>query len=157
MPDERAMKTFPPIEELIPHRGAMRLIDRVSAFDEKRAIAESVPARDAWYADESGNMPAWIGIELMAQTAAAHVTLVKKMRGLPPKMGILLGTRAYHSEVVAFAAGISLEIEARQLFMESGGLGAYACSIASEGRVRASAILKVFEPEDLERFMKEYA
>jgi predicted hotdog family 3-hydroxylacyl-ACP dehydratase len=148
------MKTFPSIEKLIPHRGSMRLIDCVIAFDEKFATVESVPVRDAWYADESGNMPAWIGIELMAQTAAAHVALVKRMKGLPPRMGILLGTRAYRSDVGAFAAKIPLEIQANQLFMESGGLGAYECSIASEGKVKARAILKVFEPENLENFIK---
>ncbi|MDR1367493.1 MAG: beta-hydroxyacyl-ACP dehydratase [Candidatus Accumulibacter sp.] len=150
------MKDIPPIEGLIPHRGSMLLLGRVRAFEERWAVGECFPESGAWYADESGNMPAWIGIELMAQTAAAHVTLARRMEGLAPKMGVLLGTRAYRSEIDAFGAGILLEIRANQLFMESDGLGAYECSIASEGRIRARAILKVFEPGNVELFLQGY-
>ncbi|MDR1275180.1 MAG: beta-hydroxyacyl-ACP dehydratase [Candidatus Accumulibacter sp.] len=146
--------SIPPIEDLIPHRASMLLLDRVTAFGEKCAVGESLPTRGAWYADESGNMPAYIGIELMAQTAAAHVSLVKRMRGLPPKMGVLLGTRAYRSETGAFEAGVLLEIRVNQLFMESGGLGAYECAIVSGGAIKATAILKVFEPENVELFLQ---
>jgi predicted hotdog family 3-hydroxylacyl-ACP dehydratase len=150
------MDAVPPIEELIPHRGTMLLLDKVMEFEEKRALGECVPARNAWYSDESGNMPAWIGIELMAQTVAAHVALLKRMKGLPPKMGILLGTRKYHSEAGSFIAGVNLKIRVVQLFMDSGGMGAYECSIASGETIRATALLKVFEPESVELFLQGY-
>ena len=147
---------IPPIEELIPHRDTMLLLDKVAEFEEKSVLGECVPAHNAWYSDESGNMPAWIGIELMAQTVAAHVALIKRMKGLPPKMGILLGTRKYHSEVESFIAGDILKIRVVQLFMDSGGMGAYECSIASGEMVRATALLKVFEPENVELFLQGY-
>ena len=68
-----ASDSLPPVEALIPHRGTMRLLDRVIGFEEKSAIAEFTPCSTAWYADAAGGMPAWIGIEAMAQTVAVLV------------------------------------------------------------------------------------
>ncbi|CAH2907314.1 MAG: 3-hydroxydecanoyl-[ACP] dehydratase (EC [uncultured Paraburkholderia sp.] len=61
-----------PIEAIIPHRGTMLLIDAVSAFSEETLSARATVHAGAWYADAQGAMPAWIGIELMAQAIAAR-------------------------------------------------------------------------------------
>jgi predicted hotdog family 3-hydroxylacyl-ACP dehydratase len=145
---------FPPIEALIPHRGTMLMLDRVLAFTEETALAEYTPQSAAWYADDNGNMPAWIGIELMAQTIAAHVALLKRQRGMPPKMGALLGTRSYRSTASTFAAGSALRIRAQLVLRDARGLGAYECSIGSAARVLATAILKVYEPDDFGAFVQ---
>jgi len=150
-----AMTDFPPVEELIPHRGTMLLIDRVIEFSDGIAVADYVPRQDAWYADASGNMPAWIGIELMAQTVAAHVALLRRRDGMAPKMGALLGTRAYRSSATRFAAGGTLCIRAELVLSDPSGLGAYACCIEADGKPLASAVLKVYEPENFERFVEE--
>ena len=148
--------TMPPIEELIPHRGTMLLLDRVVEFEGEIAVAEYTPRRQAWYADESGNMPPWIGIELMAQTVAAHVALTKKKQGRSPKMGALLGTRSYHATAKSFTAVSPLRIRVQLLFDDaSSGLGAYGCTIEQEGAIVANATLKVYEPEDFELYMEE--
>ena len=141
---------FPPIEALIPHRGTMLLLDRVIEFSDEMAIAEYAPRCDAWYADEAGNMPAWIGIELMAQTVAAHVALVKRQEGLSPKMGALLGARSYRSTTESFSTGATLRIRAGMVLRDSSGLGAYECAIEGNGNVLAMAVLKVYEPENFE-------
>jgi predicted hotdog family 3-hydroxylacyl-ACP dehydratase len=144
---------FPSIEELIPHRGTMLLLDRVTGFEGGLAVAEYSP-REAWYSDESGNMPAWIGIELMAQTVAVHVALAKRMEGLPSKMGVLLGTRSYQSSVTSFAAGGMLRIRAELVLRDPGGLGAYECVIDFDGATFATAVLKVYEPDNFEIFVQ---
>jgi len=145
---------IPPIEELVPQRGTMLLLDRVTAFTAETASAEYTPRSGAWYADEAGNMPAWIGIELMAQTVAAHVALIKCDDGLPPRLGALLGTRRYHSAVPAFAAGVALRIEVAMAFRDASGLGAYECAIRLGAATLASATLKVYEPEDFNTFVQ---
>ena len=63
---------FPLVEELLPHRGTMLLVDRVCDFSDDSALVEFTPRADGWYADESGAMSAWIGIELMAQAIAVQ-------------------------------------------------------------------------------------
>jgi predicted hotdog family 3-hydroxylacyl-ACP dehydratase len=150
-----AMTDFPPIEELIPHRGTMLLLDRVIEFSDGRVLADYSPRPDAWYADACGNMPAWIGIELMAQAVAAHVALLRRRDGMAPKMGALLGTRAYRSSVNCFAAGGALRIRADLVLSDPSGLGAYACGIEAGGKPLATAVLKVYEPENFELFVQE--
>ena len=93
------MSTFPPIEDLLPHRGNMLLLTRMLAADEERATCEAVPDAQAWYAEADGTMPAWVGIELMAQAIAAHVALIARRAGKSPRPGVVLGTRAYKSTV----------------------------------------------------------
>lgn len=146
--------SFPPIEELIPHCGSMLLLDRVTGFEGGVAVAEYTPRSEAWYADESGNMPAWIGIEVMAQTVAAHVALTKRLEGLPLKMGVLLGTRAYRASATSFAAGGTLLIRVELVLRDPGGLGAYECAIDANGATLATAVLKVYEPENFELFVQ---
>lgn len=145
---------IPPIEELLPHRGTMRLLDRVLEFDAARIRAECVPRHDAWYADARGNMPAWIGIELMAQAIAAHVGLVKRSEGKPVAPGVLLGTRSYGARSPAFAPGTPLRISAARAFSDASGLAAYDCAIDADGATLASATLKVFEPADFRAFLR---
>ncbi len=145
---------LPPIEDILPHRGTMLLLDRVLDFDAETANAEYVPRRDTWYADEQGNMPAWIGVELMAQTIAAHVGLLKRSDGEAQKKGALLGTRRYSSTQPAFAADRPLRIQSKMIYRDTSGLGAYECSITNDAVEIARATLKVFEPEDFQTFLQ---
>jgi predicted hotdog family 3-hydroxylacyl-ACP dehydratase len=145
---------LPPIKEILPHRDTMLLLDRILDFTNESASAEYSPRSNEWYADAQGNMPAWIGIELMAQTIAAHVGLLKRSEGAPPKQGALLGTRSYRSTVPAFGAGEALRIDVTVSYRDSSGLGAYDCSITRGNDVLASATLKVYEPDDFEEFLQ---
>lgn len=142
--------TLPPIEDILPHRGTMLLLDRVLAFDAESASTEYTPRRDTWYADANGDMPAWIGIELMAQTSAAQIGLQQHSAGAPPRQGVLLGTRHYAAKRPTFAAGEALLIRAVLVFRDESGLGAYDCSILAGGEEVASATLKIFEPDDFQ-------
>jgi predicted hotdog family 3-hydroxylacyl-ACP dehydratase len=146
------IETLPPIEDLLPHRGTMLLLDRVTEFDDGVAAAEYSPRAGAWYAGGDGNMPGWFGIELMAQAVAAHVALVRRRAGLPVRPGVLLGTRGYRCGVASFAAGCVLVIRAREIFRDESGLAGYECRITQEAAVLAEATLKVYEPENFERF-----
>lgn len=145
---------LPPIKDILPHRATMLLLDRMTGFSKECGSAEYSPRSTEWYADAQGNMPAWIGIELMAQTIAAHVGLQKRGEGAPPKQGALLGTRSYRSTVPAFKAGETLRIQTRVIYRDDSGLGAYDCSIARNDEALATATLKVYEPDDFETFLQ---
>jgi predicted hotdog family 3-hydroxylacyl-ACP dehydratase len=147
------MSGFPPIEELVPHRGAMLWIDRVVAADAAGLEVEVVISSSGLYADEQGAMPAWLGIELMAQTLAAHVGFRARAAGLPPRPGVLLGCRTYRAAKPAFAAGSVLRVRARESFSDESGFAAYDCAIAGQAGELASAQLKVFEPADFAAFV----
>lgn len=163
MTDTQLSAAFPiaPIESILPHRGTMLLLASVDTWDEEclAAIAHVDPA--AWYADAEGNMPAWIGIELMAQAIAAHVGLLSTRDGRPARPGVLLGSRKYEASVPAFPHGQPLRIEARELLRVAEGHGAYECTIStgSDGgdggkTCLANAVIKVFQPTDFQAFIE---
>ena len=149
-------QAFPPIEELLPHRGAMLLLDRVLSGDESAIVAEATVPAAAWYLDEQGGMPAWIGIELMAQAIAAHAALRGRLKGKPPRRGVLLGTRAFRARVSSLRPDTLLQVFARAAQTDESGFSAFDCTIRNNrSEELASATLKVFEPEDFEAFMRE--
>lgn len=133
----------------------MLLLDRILDFEENKAVAEAIPRSNRWYSNSAGNMPAWIGIELMAQTVAAHIALKKRQENLPVKMGALLGTRQYRPARSSFFADVPLSISVHMILRDPSGLGAYDCSIASDDDTIAVATLKVYEPEDFKLFLQE--
>lgn len=145
----------PPIEDLIPHRGTMRLLDAVDTYDASSLVARATVRRDAWYADAQGRMPAWIGLELMAQAIAAHVGLLSRQAGEPMRPGVLLGSRRYEAHVDAFASAADLRIRVTELLRSEAGHGAYECEIVEHDIVRAQAIVKVYQPDDFESFIQE--
>ena len=146
------MKPPPPIEELLPHRYGMLLVDRVVAWDPQGATVSASPRADAWHA-EAGGMPSRIGIELMAQAIASHVSIVAWSKGEPPKKGVLLGARAYRATQPHFAAGSKLTVKAVKAFSDESGMGAYDTRIELEGAEVAKARILVFEPPDFAAFI----
>lgn len=150
-----ALSAFPPIEELLPHRGNMLLLEAMTAADDEHACCRARPEAQEWYADENGAMSAWVGIELMAQAIAAHVALIARRAGKPPRPGVLLGTRAYKANASRFPAGAELLVSARLSYRDDSGLGAYDCTLAdAKGVELATAALTVFEPVDFDKFIR---
>lgn len=145
-------QSLPGIEALLPHRGTMLLLSEVLVLSETHALAASDSAIQSWYATETGAMPAWIGIELMAQAVAAHVGWCKMEKALPTAQGVLLGTRRYQTEVSEFSG--PLVIEAKLVLMGDDGMGAYECTISSPTQCLATAVVKVFEPKNFQEFLR---
>jgi predicted hotdog family 3-hydroxylacyl-ACP dehydratase len=134
------------LDEYLPHRGAMRLIDRVIAVDEDHAVAEVDVPLDGLFVHDA-KVPAWVGIEYMAQTVAAWAGARALRTGGAPRVGYLLGSRRYSAQCDSFAGGSTLRIEARCELIGDNGLGQFDCSIrAADGSVLAGAMVSVFEP-----------
>jgi predicted hotdog family 3-hydroxylacyl-ACP dehydratase len=146
--------SFPDIHELLLHRDTMLLIDRVLAFTSLSANCEFTPQATAWYAGADGAMPAWFGIELMAQGIATHIALQSREAGRPPKPGALLGTRDYRANSPRFPASHPLLVEVTQTYLGDDGLAAYDCWVRNNSNeTLASATLTVFEPTDFKDFI----
>lgn len=136
-----------PIEALLPHAGEMILLDAVLEHGPEHALcSRRVPAGGLFH-DADGNLPAWMGVELMAQAIAAWAGCRAKAKGEPVRLGFLLGTRHYTCNVAAFAPGSELRVEARRDFHDDSGMGVFACRIEAPG-VLAEARLTVFSPPD---------
>ncbi|MBA2078843.1 hotdog family protein [Rhodanobacter sp. PCA2] len=136
-----------PIAELLPHAGEMILLDAVLEHGPDHALCSRRIPADGLFHDAGGRLPAWMGVELMAQAIAAWAGCRAKIEGEPVRLGFLLGTRHYTCNVAAFAPGSELRIEAHRDFHDDGGMGVFACRIEAPG-VLAEARLTVFSPPD---------
>ncbi|AOJ89181.1 MULTISPECIES: hotdog family protein [Burkholderia] len=142
------------VPDVLPHRGTMLLLDAIERCSETGIEVSATVRRDAWYADGSGAMPAWIGIELMAQAIAAHVGLLAAHAGGRAKPGVLLGANRYVAHRTTFGADTVLRIVARELLRGDEGHGAYECAIHAEGQCCAEAVVKVYQPNDFQSFIE---
>jgi predicted hotdog family 3-hydroxylacyl-ACP dehydratase len=132
------------VEDLVPHSGIMVLVNRVIEFDEENMVTEVIVRDDGLFSD-GNTVPAWLGIEYMAQTIAALGGMKRRLAGEPLNLGFLLGTRRYVCNVGTFAVGSILSVSIKQL-VEDQGLGVFDCRISAEG-ISASAKLNVYQPD----------
>jgi predicted hotdog family 3-hydroxylacyl-ACP dehydratase len=80
------------IAALVPHSGAMVLLDRVVAWDAAAIRCSATSHRDpANPLREGAALPVWAGIEYAAQAAAVHGALVRE--GQAPRSGVLARLR----------------------------------------------------------------
>ncbi|WP_413112153.1 3-hydroxydecanoyl-ACP dehydratase [Thaumasiovibrio sp. DFM-14] len=113
-PKEPVKKLFshsPEIETLLPHSQPMILIDKLIAFSAGGATAHAtIDASNVYYQAGTNSVPAWIGLEMMAQTIAAKAGFEAWLNGQPPPSGMLLGTRRFQCQCPAFKEGQTLEV-----------------------------------------------
>ncbi len=138
---------WPPhaMDAWVPHRGAMSLLDSVEHCDDLTIeVRLRVPADGLFHGDDG--VPAWVGIEYMAQAVAAWSGARARTGGGSPRIGYLLGSRRYEAAVPVFEVGAELRVFAQCELMAGNGLGMFDCRIEQDGRVLASGRLSVFEP-----------
>jgi len=130
------------LERILCHRPPMILLDEVieSGPDKLSArveIREGIP----FYNHPQG-VPAWVGIEYMAQAIAAYAGLRALDAGEPVPLGLLVGCRAYASKKASFAADDCIEVHIKELASEEYGFGSFDCSL-NDGDEIATARLTV--------------
>jgi len=135
------------VADLLPHDGKMVLLDKVLQYDQESLVAEVIVRDDGLFASHN-KIPAWIGIEYMAQTVAAHGGMMCYLAGKPINLGFLLGSRRYISSVADFDVGTRLIVKVSRI-IEDQGLGVFDCHISAEG-IDISAKLNVYQPDKAE-------
>ena len=131
------------IAELIPHSGKMVFLDRIIHCDNNSLSAELVVRDDALLGNDK-TVPAWAGIEYMAQAIAAYAGVMAKRAGEPVKPGFLLGTRRYNSNVAEFKAGSTLTVRVEKIIQDD-NLAAFECELQGDS-VYVTANLNVYQP-----------
>lgn len=150
------------LEELLPHRAPMLLLDAVESFDpQSRTLTARVvvtPGQVALFGDAEG-VPNWVAIEYMAQASAAlagcYDRHVAPERAARP--GLLLGTRRLDLGPARFEAGRVYHVTAVNAFWDADA-AAFACAVRDDqGNEVASATLNAYRPQDFRGFLKEQA
>lgn len=145
-----------PVAALLPHTGAMRLIDELLGYDQHSLRVALRVCDQPPFGDGHGRVPAYLGIEYMAQAIAVFSGLEMRAQGLPPKIGLLIGARRYESQLDHFLAGQLLNVGIRLVMRDEAGICVFGCEIFDAAGVSlARAEIKAYRPDDIHRFLLE--
>lgn len=145
-----------PIAELVPHAGNMILLDEVLSCTDEDIETRLQVQPGGLLNQADGSLPAWVGVELMAQTIAAFAGVQARRAGLPVELGFLLGTRKYSCNVEHFPAGSELRIRATCSLQDDNGMGVFECHLHGPG-IEVEARLNVFRPPQPAIYLQEHS
>ncbi|OBW96449.1 hypothetical protein QV08_09995 [Gallibacterium salpingitidis] len=138
--------------DFLLHKQPMMLVDSLLECNETYVAVEVViDQKHQLFLDETGRLPAWISIELMAQTVGVWAGYQAKLRdGSEPKIGFLLGGRQCQQYVSHYQVGDKLRIEA-QIIMQDEKMASFAAKIINtQQNVVAEGRLTTYQPNDVE-------
>lgn len=145
---------FLPIEQYVPHRGSMLLIERLLDAGAEHAVAQVKVPRDGMFNQLRG-VPSWVALEYMAQTVAAWAGWSAQTRGEPIKLGFLLGSRKFETSQSFMHPGSVLRVCVQCELFGSNGLGMFDCRVLEQENVIAQAKISVFEPADGQAYLSD--
>lgn len=148
------MKEIITLDQVLPHRETMRWLDRLLSNDGDTVIVEALVRETHVLAVDQG-VPAWAGIEYMAQAIATWAGCRALANNEPIKIGFLLGTRKYQCIHEFFSIGQRLVIHAHCELFADNGLGMFSCKIMEGEMQVAIASLSVYEPPNASEFLAE--
>lgn len=144
------------VEDLVPHRGAMSLLDSIDGYGADWLRASVTPQPGNLFATADG-VPAWVGIEYMAQAASAFAGIEQVQRGERPSIGLLIGARYYRCMQDHFPFGATLDVFVTIAMRDTEDFAAYDCRLSLAGREIAECTLKAYRPRDLGPLLAEGA
>lgn len=145
------------IAELVPHAAPIILLDRVDSWTKESAVASVTISEQSPFAECLG-VPAYVGIEYMAQAISAQAGVTERLHNSPVQIGFLVGSRRYNCNVSHFPIGAKLSVEIIESLVSDTGLSVYDCTICGNYNgfsIEASASLNVFLPDNAEDFLGE--
>jgi predicted hotdog family 3-hydroxylacyl-ACP dehydratase len=140
------------VEDLVPHRGAMSLLDTIDGYGEDWLRAGITVRPNSIFAEVDG-MPGWVGIEYMAQAASAFGGIEQVQRGEQPSIGLLIGARYYRCMLDPIPFGTQIQVLAKIAMRDTEDFAAYDCTLSTQGQVLAECMLKAYRPRDIRDFL----
>ena len=144
------------IEQVVPHREPMILLNNLISYEQNSAICEvTISPASAFYSEQLQGVPSYIGTEYMAQAIAAYAGALAQDEGEAVKIGFLIGTRKYKTHTPIFNTGAVLQVTVSKLYQEDSGLSVFECFISSNDTTLCEAKINVFQPHDPMQFIRE--
>lgn len=131
------------ISELVPHRDTMSFLTHILDYSDNTLSALVTIHEDMVFLNNN-SVPAWVGIEFMAQSIAAWSGINCRLHNHPVSEGFLLGTRSYKAFSSEFLLHEKLVITVTKTYQEQ-TLGVFNCTIHSD-KLLAEAALNVYQP-----------
>lgn len=149
------MSHIPDLIDILPHDMPLALVDElIDVHALSIHCRVTISDKNIFFNHETKTIPAWVGIEFMAQSVAGWSGYHAWKKGNKSPIGFLLGSRKYKAECSEFQQGDTLDIFAEQV-LENNGMAVFSCYIESNGQQVASSQLNVFVPtkEKLEELL----
>jgi predicted hotdog family 3-hydroxylacyl-ACP dehydratase len=133
------------IEAMIPHRGRMRLIEKVVAVDDQRALTAATTSVD-WPLYSNGSVDVLVTIELVAQTAALLEGWKRLRSGRGGTSGWLVGVKKadFSRPRLAVPATVITEV-VKSYALE--GYAVFSGTVRLEDQIVATLNVQAFRPE----------
>lgn len=132
-------------ERLLPHGPPMDLLDQMEDIGPAHVRCTIALRPGMPYAEPGGDLPAWMGLELMAQAVAAWKTHQARAGQAPPEIGFLVAVREFTAHVPRFPCGATLEVRVRQT-VNFGRMGQLEGTIHGGGALLAKATFSAYLP-----------
>lgn len=136
------------LESMLPHKPPMVLVDRLICHDNHSAIVEATIKDEYPFTD--GAIGVWVGLELMAQSAAVLAKLTKQTSSDRASLGFLLGSRGFAAYASEFTPGqrVTVEIEIDPAIEGQIMVNASGKVKDVSGQVICEGSLTLYEPND---------
>ena len=129
---------------LLPHEAPMVFIDQGVEVAEEHAVSITTMTPDHFTA-VNGRVPAYIGMEMMAQTIALWAGFLDQQQQRAPSVGFLLGTRRYESDVAELPLHVPIYTRVERDLEADNGLSSFCCELSVSGAVICRARINVFK------------
>lgn len=150
---------FPPVADLLPHSGALVLLDRIVAADDESLTATAQVTADGLY-NQGDTVPAWVSMEYMAQAVAAFAGLEPYHKGETIPLGFLLGSRRVEFNRPSFSVGSVITVTVKKILQDDSGMAVFECLLTGEDThaqgIQASARLNLYQPTDSDAFLRAH-
>jgi len=134
------------IEDLIPHRDRMKLVDEILEIDGDITRTSSV-VTDLWPLDETGLLDPMILVELVAQTSGVHEGWKARRNGTAGTKGWLVGIKKANFFSDAVPVGAVLTTSVRLLYAQQ-AYAVFAGTVEAASTPLAEVELQVFREEN---------
>ena len=144
-----------PAAHLLPQSGRMVMLDRVLDYGNDWLHGEADLNEDNLFA-ESGALPSWAVLEVLAQGIAALAGIRAQAAGEPVRLGFLLGTRRFNAHVAALSLPCQVRVMVKESMIDANGFAVYDCTLRDGADVvLAEAAINVYSPPNIEEMMGE--
>ena len=135
---------------LIPHKGKMVLLSRITAYNTTEHWLRSkydVDSDCMFYDPRLGGIPSWLCFEFMAQSISALSGITGRENGRTPKVGFILSVSNMEIKVPVFKKETTVGVEVREDCIVN-EVFTFNCRVFLNDESAATAKLTVMEVND---------
>jgi predicted hotdog family 3-hydroxylacyl-ACP dehydratase len=146
----RGATSWPLPLDLLPHGPRACCVDRILDFAPGQRVAAHWTVREdsPLYDPERNGVPAWAGVEIMAQCAGLYLGLSRGpgLAGPAPSAGYLVGARRIDiaEPLLPLHAGLLIHAECEAAALTDRELGSFECRILCADKLHVSARLMLW-------------